>query len=248
MFSILKLCAYWYGIILCQMDYIFIDGVAVLSLGYAMTLSYPEDTLAKDRPTSSLLGPLNVTSVVGVWVINLLYLVGALRFMATHAGYIRWPAVYSHGASWWTLGDNWESTVIFFVTYFQFITSAFVFTFGSVFRKNVFKNWFLMVCYGGLLVFMSTLLLLPHSGFTSLWHVASEQFNKTNSTSPVWVAYQKAGGSPSPAMPFKFRFQLWWLILTNLVMIILWQKVFAEGRVAKAFANRFPSQRPVFSL
>lgn len=29
------------------MDYIFIDGVAVLSLGYAMTLSYPEDKLAK---------------------------------------------------------------------------------------------------------------------------------------------------------------------------------------------------------
>lgn len=52
---------------------------------------------------------------------------------------------YSHGASWWTLGDNWESTVIFFVMFFQFITSAFVFTFGSVFRENVFKNWFLMV-------------------------------------------------------------------------------------------------------
>lgn len=43
------LCCVWsrYGIILCQMDYIFIDGVAVLSLGYAMTLSYPEDKLAK---------------------------------------------------------------------------------------------------------------------------------------------------------------------------------------------------------
>jgi hypothetical protein len=43
------LCFVWsrYGIILCQMDYIFIDGVAVLSLGYAMTLSYPKDKLAK---------------------------------------------------------------------------------------------------------------------------------------------------------------------------------------------------------
>lgn len=115
------------------MDYIFIDGVAVLSLGYAMTLSYPEDKLAKVilrscvssysgiidqsifhqersichecifilmngfiwqvRPTSSLLGPLNVTSVVGVWVINLLYLVGALGFMVSHVDYVKWPAV-----------------------------------------------------------------------------------------------------------------------------------------------------------
>ncbi|KAG0585432.1 hypothetical protein KC19_2G011200 [Ceratodon purpureus] len=248
MFSILKLCAYWYGIILCQMDYIFIDGVAVLSLGYAMTLSYPEDKLAKVRPTSSLLGPQNVASVVGVWVINLLYLIGALGFMVSHTDYVKWPAVYSHGASWWTLGDNWESTVIFFVMYFQFITSAFVFTFGSVFRKNVFKNWFLVGSYGGLLVFMSALLLLSHSGFTSLWHVASEQFNKMNSNSPVWIAYQAHGGSPSSAMPFKFRFQLWWLIMTNLVVIIVWQKIFAEGPVAKAFANRFPSQRQKFCI
>mgnify|MGYP006889202416 FL=1 len=31
------------------MGYLFIDGVAVLSLGYAMTLCYPEDTLGKVR-------------------------------------------------------------------------------------------------------------------------------------------------------------------------------------------------------
>ena len=50
-FSFLSCALYSrYGIILCQMDYIFIDGVAVLSLGYAMTLSYPEDKLAKVFP------------------------------------------------------------------------------------------------------------------------------------------------------------------------------------------------------
>jgi hypothetical protein len=94
MFSILKLCCYWYGIILSQMDYIFIDGVAVLILGYAMTLCYPEDKLGKVRPTSSLLGPLNVASVVGVWGINLVFLVGALCFMHTQTGYVKWPARY----------------------------------------------------------------------------------------------------------------------------------------------------------
>lgn len=45
------------------------------------------------RPTSSLLGPLNVASVVGVWIINLMYLVGALRFMVNHVDYVKWPAV-----------------------------------------------------------------------------------------------------------------------------------------------------------
>ncbi|KAH9540758.1 hypothetical protein CY35_14G023000 [Sphagnum magellanicum] len=265
MFSILKLCCYWYGIILSQMDYIFIDGVAVLILGYAMTLCYPEDKLGKVRPTSSLLGPLNVASVVGVWGINIVFLVGALRFMHTQTGYVKWPASYSHGASWWTLADNWESTVIFFVMYFQFITSAFVYTFGSVFRKSVFLNWVLMVSYGGLLMFMSVILLLPANAFTSLWHVASEQFNRPNPSSPVWIEYQEHGGKPSPAMSLSFRLSMWWLILGNLAVIIFWQKaivlhnlwrasnqtyafVVAEGPVAKAFALRFPSSRPKFRL
>ena len=36
LFSLLKLTGYYFGIVVCQMDYIFIDGVAILSL--SMTL------------------------------------------------------------------------------------------------------------------------------------------------------------------------------------------------------------------
>ncbi|KAI5068182.1 hypothetical protein GOP47_0017102 [Adiantum capillus-veneris] len=246
MFSIFKLCCYWYGVIVCQMGYLFIDGVAVLTLGYAMTLSHPEDILGKARPTSSLLGSLNVSSVFGVWFINIMFLIGAIHFMASQPDYVKWPARYSHGANWWTLGDNWESTVLFFTMYFQFITSAFIFTFGSSFRKSVFHNWTIVVFYGSLMVLMSVLLLLPPSGFTSLWHVASEQFNSVNSSSPVWTLYQEAGGSSSPAMSFDFRLRLWLLIMGSLATIILWQKVFAEGVIAKFVASRFPSVRQKF--
>ncbi|MCO5602074.1 hypothetical protein L7F22_056201 [Adiantum nelumboides] len=194
-FSIFKLCSYWYGVIVCQMSFLFIDGVAVLSLGYAMTVSQPEKVLGKARPTSSLLGPLNVASVLGVWFFNMIFLIGGLYLMAGQPDYVKWPAKYSHGAKWWTLGDNWESTVLFFTMYFQFITCAFVFTFGSSFRKNVFCNWVIMVSYGSLMILMSLVLLLPPSGFTSLWHVASEQFNKVNSSSPVWSTYQIRGSN-----------------------------------------------------
>ncbi|KAL3676685.1 hypothetical protein R1sor_026633 [Riccia sorocarpa] len=248
MFSILKLCCYWYGIILCQMDYLFIDGVAVLSLGYAMTLSYPEQQLGKTRPTSSLIGGLNVGSVVGVWVINLMFTIGALIFMRKEEGYVQWPARFSHGAAWWTLGDNWESTVLFFTMYMQYITSAFIFSFGSSFRKNVFFNYFLMVAYWGLVIFVSVLLLLPHSQFTELWHVSSEQFNSPNPDNSVWSMYQETGGQPSPPMPFSFRFRLWWLILGNICAIVIWQKVIAEGPVARYVAKKRPSLRPKFHL
>ncbi|KAH7415779.1 hypothetical protein KP509_14G060200 [Ceratopteris richardii] len=248
MFSVFKLICYWYGVIVCQMSYVFIDGVAVLTLGYAMTTSHPEHVLGKVRPTSSLLGLLNVASVFGVWFINLMFLIGAICFMERQPQYVRWPARYSHGADWWTLGDNWESTVLFFTMYFQFITSAFIFTFGSSFRKSVFYNWIIMVCYGSLMVLMSVLLLLPPNGFTSLWHVASEQFNSANTSSPVWKLYQDAGGSPSPGMSFQFRLQLWLLILGGLATITIWQKMFAEGAVARYLARKFPSMRPKFHI
>ncbi len=142
------------------------------------------------------------------------------------------------------LGDNWESTVIFFTIYFQFVTSAMVFSFGSAFRRPVVFNYRLLVncslaspptpflnqglgflsqtnhsnhkvtysnclldalltqgslllccaCVQGawtaIITLMSFVLLLPHSSFTHLWHVASEDFNGPNSTSPVWIQYQ----------------------------------------------------------
>ncbi|EFJ32188.1 hypothetical protein SELMODRAFT_439526 [Selaginella moellendorffii] len=248
MFSILKLCAYWYGIIPCQMDYFFIDGVAVLTLGYAMTLSYPEAKLGKDRPTSSLLGAENVASVLGIWIINLCFLIAAVVMMANDPNYVKWPASFSHEASWWTLSDNWESTVLFFTMYFQFITSAFVFTFGSGFRKNVFNNHLLIGSYAGLVILFSFLLLLPHSSLTSLWHVASEQFNRLGTDSPVWILYQKAGGNPSPAMPLRFRRNLWLIIIASMIGNCLWQKLCVDGFIAKTIAKNHPSKRPTFHL
>ena len=52
------------------MDYIMIDGVAVLVVSYVMTLSKPEAVLPNQRPTSSLLGPTCLMSVCGQQIIN----------------------------------------------------------------------------------------------------------------------------------------------------------------------------------
>jgi hypothetical protein len=41
------------------------------------------------HPTSSLLGPLNVTSVVGVWGISLVFIVKVMWFMRIQLGYVK---------------------------------------------------------------------------------------------------------------------------------------------------------------
>jgi hypothetical protein len=204
--------------------------------------------LLQIRPTSSLLGPQNVASVLGLWIVNVLFVLINLSYMHIQPDYVKWPAKYSTGNSWWVLGDNWESTVIFFTIYFQFITSAMVFSFGSAFRRPVVFNYRLLGAWTAIITLMSFVLLLPHSSFTHLWHVASEDFNGPNSTSPVWIQYQANGGAPSAAMPFSFRLHLWFLLLTNLVVIASWQKAVVEGPVAKFLRYRYPSSTPKFNL
>ena len=44
------------------------------------------------RPTSSLLGPQNVASALGMWIINLVFVLSALSFMTAQPGYVKWPA------------------------------------------------------------------------------------------------------------------------------------------------------------
>ena len=53
---------------------------------------------------------------------------------------------YAKGADWWTLSDNSESTTLFFTIYFQFITAALVFTFGSTFRRPLYFNYLTCEC------------------------------------------------------------------------------------------------------
>lgn len=240
-YSIFRMAQNWFGTVACQLDYIFIDGVSVLSLGYAMNLSNPVKKLRKERPTSSLLGPEQLASVLGMYLISLLFIIGELSFMSNQKDYVKWPASYSQGAAWWTLGDNWESTIIAFGIFSQFIASSVIFTFGSQFRRPVYRNYFLIFAWAAIFTAISLALLLPHSSFTHLWHVASEQFNQPNATSPVWKAYQEGGGAPSAAMSFSFRLRFWFLILGNIATNALWQKLVVDGPVAKYARKKLPN-------
>ena len=42
----------------------------------------------------------------------------------------------------------------------------------------------------GLMALTTLLLLLPPCHFTHVWHIASEQFNSDNDSSPAWESYR----------------------------------------------------------
>ena len=198
LFSVLKLSFYYYGVIMCQMAYFMTEGVAMILIPYAITLSL--------------------------------------------------PAKFAVGASWWTLGDNWESSVLFFLTYYQFITSGVVFSFSGGFNRTVWRNWFLMLVWGALFALTTFLLLSPPNAVTFTFHIASQAFNRVGTDSPVWMKYQAAGGEPSPGMPYAFRLGLFLIVLGNLVCQGLWQNLVINGRAGRSVARILPSRRPRFNL
>ena len=202
----------------------------------------------KTRPSHGLLSARTAGSVLGVWLINTAFTVGALFYMSGYSGYVRWPAKFAVGASWWTLGDNWESSVLFFLTYYQFITSGVVFSFSGGFNRTVWRNWFLMLVWGALFALTTFLLLSPPNAVTFTFHIASQAFNRVGTDSPVWMKYQAAGGEPSPGMPYAFRLGLFLIVLGNLVCQGLWQNLVINGRAGRSVARILPSRRPRFNL
>lgn len=99
-FSVVKLCSFFYGVLMSCMSYYFIDGVALTTLCYTMTLSRPLNKLSQKRPSASLLGASAVLSTLGVNAIVLVCLVCALRMMENDPDYVRWPSEYSAGGNW----------------------------------------------------------------------------------------------------------------------------------------------------
>lgn len=231
LFSVVKLASFYYGVIMSAMSYYAIDGVAITTLTYTMTLSRPVPRLSKKRPTASLLGPIAVASTLGIFACAFICLISALFMMSNNPDYVKWPAEYANTADWWTLSDNWEGTVLYAVMFIFLLSSAGIFSFGYLYREPVYSNWTLLVNLG-ILYFITVFILLAEPNYLSdLWHVASRQFNKNNSVSPVWDAYQKEGGSTSPAMSFEFRFNLFILIMSFVALAVFWQSQVMEGFV-----------------
>jgi len=184
-----------------------------------------------------------------MWLINFAFTIGALMYMRASPDYVPWPAKDAVSSQWWTLGDNWESTVLFFCTLFQLTTAGVIFSFGSSFSRIVLRNWFLMLSWGALFVLGVFLLLSNENYLTFAFHIASQAYNDATPSSPTWAAYQKAGGAPSPGMSLAFRLGLFGILMANLVAVAVWQKLVEPvGPLARAAHRLRPTARPQFRL
>jgi hypothetical protein len=247
-FSIVKMCGFYYGVIMSSMSYYCIDGFAITTLSYTMTLSEPVELLSKKRPTASLLGPVTMASSLGFNFIAVLCMIFSLILMGSDSEYIKWPAENAETADWWTLSDNWETTVMYNVFFPFLLAAASIYSFGYQFRKPMVSNIYLVANVVIPFVITSAVLLMEPNTVTHWWHTASYDFNEPGTGSPVWEAYQEAGGRTSSGMSFSLRLRLWFLVTGFIGLAALWQRFVMEGFIGDYIKRNFKPNKVLLKL
>ena len=117
----------------------------------------------------------------------------------------------------------------------------------------MYENYVLCVSWIILFVLFSALLLTGPNSLTRSFHMASEDFNRNDSTSVPWRMYQQAQADENPgtvpadyasaAMPLEFRWKLWGLGVASFVCSAFWEGVVVEGPVSKWVRKTYPSDR-----
>ena len=92
---------------------VFMDGIWTITMAFSLPLAKAAKKLSAKRPTASLLGPHTLFSACGVLAINFLFLVIALLALNAQDWYKcrKWGSNDVSDVT--TIGDNYETSVIF---------------------------------------------------------------------------------------------------------------------------------------
>lgn len=219
----------WYSITFGEWNWVFMDGLWIVSLSYSLAYANPSKRLKPSRPTSSLLGCYTIASVVGLLAICFIFLAIALAILNTQEWYQcrKWDPASANLASLATIGDNYEATVIFIVTGAQYIGSAMAFNFGHKYRQPWLYNWrlaiFLAVFIGihvTIIFYPSRLSCLFRVNCSNEWTVRSALSTCPNPVSNPWK---------TTVMPISFRIVLFAIVVLNTICAMCWTKFVISG-------------------
>ncbi|RLN55559.1 hypothetical protein BBJ29_008213, partial [Phytophthora kernoviae] len=185
---------------------------------------WPLPELRDQRPTSSLIGPSTLFSIIGQEIINVIFLVSGIQMLMSQRWYCPFSPDNIDLAKWWLLSDNHLATTLFFTIITQQQLAALVFSFGSRYRAPIMKNYSLMLVFTSLVVLDIYLLLGPSGKLSDLLRISSG----TN----VMVL-------PDIPMPFYFRTQYFILLLGNVVAAVLFEYVVILGPVRDWLRRKF---------
>ncbi|KAM6919321.1 polyamine-transporting ATPase 13A3-like [Xenentodon cancila] len=167
---------YWILSNLGDFQFLFIDIVIILIIAFTMSLNPAWDELVWRPPPSSLIsGPL-LCSVLTQILTCLVFQVLVFLLVQKQSWYETWTpqsdacnvsrSGVSHSLNATTPVDhknirNYENTTLFYVSSFQYLAVAIVFSKGKPFRQPSYKNWPFMLSCIGLYSFLLFIILYP---------------------------------------------------------------------------------------
>ncbi|TMW55563.1 hypothetical protein Poli38472_010445 [Pythium oligandrum] len=222
--STLRLFQYYNGVIMSEWCYIIADGFTMVGLSYFITLSRPLPTLGDQRPTSSLIGPTTLVSILGQELINVIFLFIGINLLTGQDWYCPFTPDNIDLAKWWLLSDNAMATCLFYSTVTQQQLAGWVFSFGSRYRLPIWRNYGLIAFMIVLIAIDLYLILGEPSAVTDLFRIAS-------STNVVVLPYVP--------LPQSFRAKYLGVLIGDVIAVILFEYIVVLGPVRNYFRNKY---------
>lgn len=203
-----------------EWNWVFMDGIWTLTMAFSLPLAQAAKKLSPKRPTASILGPHTMSSACGVLAINFLFLVFGLVALFAQDWFQcrKWDS--TDVSNILVIGDNYETSVIFIISGYQYIASAAAFNFGYTFRANWFKNYIFVFFFVGwsAIHFVSTLTVSNLSCFFRV-NCDNEHAVRSVTSSEPEPIYNNWN---TTVMPVSFRWTLFGLMVANLFLICAW--------------------------
>ncbi|GLD45651.1 probable cation-transporting ATPase 13A3 isoform X1 [Lates japonicus] len=173
-------------------QFLFIDIAIILIIAFTMSLNPAWKDLVWRRPPSSLIsGPL-LCSVLTQILTCLVFQVLAFLLVRQQSWYEIWTpqsdacnvssSSLSHSQNTTSPHDhknirNYENTTLFYVSSFQYLAVAIVFSKGKPFRQPIYKNWPFMLSCIGLYTFLLLIMLYPIPAIDSFLEIVCVPHN-----------------------------------------------------------------------
>ncbi|XP_026005469.1 probable cation-transporting ATPase 13A3 isoform X3 [Astatotilapia calliptera] len=157
-------------------QFLFIDLIIILTIAFTMSLNPAWKELVWRRPPSSLISGQLLCSVLTQILTCLVFQVLAFLLVRQQSWYETWTpesdacnvsrSIFSLGVNVTDPQNhknirNYENTSLFYISTFQYIAVAIVFSKGKPFRQPSYKNWLFMLTCIGLYTFLLLIMLHP---------------------------------------------------------------------------------------
>jgi predicted P-type ATPase len=215
---------YYNSVFISQFGFMFLDGAILVGISYGLTRARPLTKMNTQRPTSSLVGPTTLVSLIGCSVIHWLFLYGGIKYVTTRPWYCPFSPSNVNLVQWWLLQDSNLGSSLWFLISAQQMSTGLTMNIGSRFRQPLWRNVFLVFWYIVLLVALMVLFLGPPTRF-------SDQFRVASSTNVV--------GLPDIPLPVSFRWELFGIGAANTIAALLFEKFIVQGFVRDWLRQKF---------